>query len=52
MKLEVILFVCTVVVVIVQSLSHIRLFVTPWTAACQASFVLHHLPELTQTHIH
>ena len=23
--------------VIVQSLSHVRLFVTPWTAACQAS---------------
>ena len=26
---------CTVVVV--QSLSHVRLFATPWTAACQAS---------------
>ena len=24
-------------VVILQSLSHVRLFVTPWTAACQAS---------------
>ena len=24
-------------VVAVQSLSHVRLFVTPWTAACQAS---------------
>ena len=24
-------------VVVVQSLSHVRLFVTPWTAACQAS---------------
>ena len=24
-------------VVVVQSLSHIRLFATPWTAACQAS---------------
>ena len=25
----------------------------PWTAACQASFpVLHHLPELAQTHVH
>ena len=23
--------------VVVQSLSHVRLFVTPWTAACQAS---------------
>ena len=37
MKLEVIFFVCTVVIVIVQSLSHIQLFVTPWTAARQAS---------------
>ena len=26
-----------VVVVVVQSLSHVRLFATPWTAACQAS---------------
>ena len=25
------------VVVVVQSLSHVRLFVTPWTAVCQAS---------------
>ena len=25
------------VVVVVQSLSHVRLFSTPWTAACQAS---------------
>ena len=24
------------IVVVVQSLSHIQLFVTPWTAACQA----------------
>ena len=23
--------------VVVESLSHVRLFVTPWTAACQAS---------------
>ena len=27
----------SVVVVVVQSLSHVRLFATPWTAACQAS---------------
>ena len=27
----------TAFVVIVQSVSHVRLFVTPWTAACQAS---------------
>ena len=25
------------IIVVVQSLSHVRLFVTPWTAACQAS---------------
>ena len=27
----------TVSVFVVQSLSHVRLFMTPWTAACQAS---------------
>ena len=26
----------SVIVVVIQSLSHIQLFVTPWTAACQA----------------
>ena len=31
----------------VQSFSPVRLFETPWTAACQAS-----LPEFTQTHVH
>ena len=36
----------------VQSLSCDRIFVTPWTAACRASFpVYHQLPELTQTHV-
>ena len=34
----------------VQSLIHVQLFVTPWTAAC---FPAHHqLPEFTQTHVH
>ena len=28
---------CLVVVVVVQSLIHVQLFVTPWTALCQAS---------------
>ena len=28
---------CFIFVVVVQSLSHVQLFVTPWTAACQAS---------------
>ena len=36
----------------VQLLSHIRLFVTPWTAACQGFPAHHQLQELTQTHIH
>ena len=33
----------------VQSLSHVRLFATPWTAARP---VHHQLPEFTQTHVH
>ena len=37
--------------IFVQLLSHVRLFVTPWTAAHQAS-VLHYLPELVQIHVH
>ena len=36
----------------VQSLSRVRLFVTPWIAARQASLTGHQLPELTQTHVH
>ena len=38
--------------VVVQSLSCVRLFVTPWTAACWASLVDHQLLEPTQTHVH
>ena len=30
--------------------SHVRLFVTPWAATCQASLTIT-LPELTQTHV-
>ena len=38
---------------LVYSLSRVRLFATPWTAARQACFpVLHHLPEFAQTHVH
>ena len=37
---------------VVQSLSCVRLFVSPWTAARQASLSRHYLPELAQTHIH
>ena len=33
----------------VQSLSRVRLFATPWIAACQASLSYHQLPEFTQT---
>jgi len=36
----------------VQSLSRVRLFVTPWIAACQASLSINQLPEFTQTHVH
>ena len=35
----------------VQSLSRVRLFVTPWTAACQASLSITNF-GITQTHIH
>ena len=37
---------------VVRSLSGIRLFVTPWTAARQSFPVLHYLPEFAQTHVH
>ena len=37
--------------VVVQPLSCVRLFVTPWTAACQAP-VLHYLLGFAQTHVH
>ena len=37
----------------VQSLSCVRPFATPWTAARQASLpVRHQLLEFTQTHVH
>ena len=36
----------------VQSLSCVRLFATPRTAAHQASLVHHQLPEFTQSHVH
>ena len=38
-----------VCVIAVQSLSRVRLFVTPWTAARQASH--HQLRELAHTHV-
>ena len=36
----------------VQLLSHVRLFATPWTAACQAFPVHHQLLELAKTNVH
>ena len=39
-------------IIVVQSLNLVWLFVTPWTAAHQASPVLHHLPEFAQAHVH
>ena len=38
-------------IVLVQSLSHVRLFVTSGTAAHQSS-VLYYLPEIAQIHVH
>ena len=39
--------------IVVQSPSHVWLFATPWTACSMPSFsVLHHLPQLAQTHVH
>ena len=36
----------------VQSLSHVQLFATPWTAAQPGLPVHHQLLEFTQTHVH
>ena len=35
----------------IQLLSHVQLFVTPWTAACQASLSITN-SKLAQTHVH
>ena len=46
--------VCILLIVIfyvVQSLSHVQLFVTPWTAACQVSWSPS-FPEFAETHVH
>ena len=40
------------VTAVVQLLRCVRLFVTPWTAAHQASLFLHHLPEFAQAYVH
>ena len=36
----------------VQLLSHVQLFVTPWTHSTTGFSVHHQLPELAQTHVH
>ena len=36
----------------VQSLSHVHLFATPWTAAMPGFPVHHQLLELAHTHVH
>ena len=41
-----------VFVAIIQSLSHVQLFVTPMNCSTPAFPVLHHLPELAQTRVH
>ena len=39
--------------IVVQSLSRVQLFATPWTAGSTPGFpVLHYLQELAQTHVH
>ena len=43
---------CFYLIVVVQSLSHVRLFVTPWTTYSTPGFpVLHCIPEFVQTHV-
>ena len=36
----------------VQLLSHVQLFATPWTAACQASLSITNSQSLLKTHFH
>ena len=38
--------------VVVQSLSCVQIFATPWTVAQPGSSVLHYLPEFAQIHVH
>ena len=40
-----------VVAAVVETLSRVQLFVTPWTAACQASGSFN-IPEFAQIYIH
>ena len=36
----------------VKSLSHVQLFVTPWTACSTPGFPVHQLPKLAQIPVH
>ena len=38
-------------IAVVQSLSHVRLFATPWNAAHQVFSVNHYIPEFFQIHV-
>ena len=38
--------------IVVQPLNPVPLFMTPWIAGTPGFPILHHLPELAQTHIH
>ena len=41
-----------IVIAVVQLLSHVLIFVTPWTAALPVFPALHYLPEFAQIHVH
>ena len=41
------------ILLVVQSLTHVRLFATPWAAAHQPGLLIpHHLLRLAQAHVH
>ena len=41
-----------VIVAVVQSLSHVQLFVTPMDCSTPGSSVLHYVPEFSQINVH
>ena len=45
-------YTCHGIFAVLQSLSCVWLFATPWTAATPSFPVLHHLLKLAQTHVH
>ena len=42
-------YICICTIAVVQSLSHVQLFVTPWTPGLS---LLHHLQKFAQIHVH